>query len=117
MKNIFIVSMFLAVAVQADIIKCHFTEPMVTTTYNTSKATLTYQDSNNKKTVVKNVSFQIRSAGVFELVSQNGKLVQTINLNSQGSDGMSDRLYPYSVKDSKEITQQGLGGCESNYLK
>lgn len=105
---------------QADIIKCVFTEPFINSSYSMTQSTLTYtgtEASQNK--VIKNVSFQIRSAGVFQLVSKEGKVLQTLVLNRKGSDGMSNVVYPYSVKDSemKSGANSGIGGCTSNKLK
>jgi uncharacterized membrane protein len=117
MTKLLISSLLFAAASQADIIKCNFTEPFVNSTYSMTQSTLSYVNADGKKQVVKNVSFQIKSPSLFELVSKDGKVLQTLNLNNQGSDGMSDRLYPYDAKDNSLITHQGYGGCESNYLK
>lgn len=117
MTKLLISSLFLTATSQADIIRCNFTEPFVNSTYSMTQSTLSYVNADGKKQLLKNVSFQIKSAGVFELVAKDGKVLQTLKLNNQGSDGMSDRLYPYEAKDNSSITHQGYGGCESNYLK
>jgi hypothetical protein len=69
--------------------------------------------------IIKNVSFQIKGPANFELVDKSGKILQLVTLNLAGTDGMSDSVYPYDVKDSS-ITD-GLnvlvGACSSNYLK
>lgn len=103
----------------ADIIKCTFTEPFVTTTYSTTQSTLAYDDVSTGKSLVKNVSFQIKGPGTFELVDRKGQVLQTLTLNNQGSDGMSNNLYPYEVRDSKinGFANGGVGGCSSNHLK
>ncbi len=113
-KTIIATTLLLASISQADIIKCSFTEPFINTTYSTSKSTLTYEGADMKTNVVKNVSLQIKSAGVFELVSKKGKVLQTLELNNKGSNGMSDAVYPYHAKDNSIGI---FGGCESNYLK
>lgn len=115
-----ITSIFLFSSIgRADIIKCTFTEPFIDTSYSMAQATLTSKDSEGSIRVVKNVSFQIKSAGVFELVSKNGTVLQKLILNNKGSDGMSEKIYPYEVKDSSLLmsANKGLGGCVSNYLK
>lgn len=116
------VTLFAATS-QADIIKCVFTEPFIDTTYSMAQQTLTYStftgdDKPNVK-VVKSVSFQIKAAGDFELVSKDGTVLQKISLNNKGSDGMSDRNYPYKVEDKgmAGMANSGWGGCSSNYLK
>lgn len=108
--------LFLASITHADIIKCTFTEPFVKSTYSMNQSTLTYLDSENKKKVLKNVSFQIKAAGVFELV-KDGKVLQTLLLNDQGSDGMSDMVYPYDVEDfsQEKLPYKSRGGCSSNF--
>ena len=119
MKKLIITSTLLLASVsQADIIKCTFTEPFIDTVYSTGRSTLTYKDFENKTTIVKGVSFQIKAAGVFELV-KDGKILQTLTLNNQGSNGMSDTVYPYEVKDNSPVmtANGGYGGCESNHLK
>lgn len=105
---------------QADVIKCTFTEPFFDTTYNTSESTLTYKLAyESEESIIQNVSFQIKSAGVFELVDPSGKVLQTLTLNYQGSNGMSDTIYPYEVLDSSQIAMAnlGYGGCTSDHLQ
>lgn len=103
----------------ADVIKCRFTEPSINTTYSTTQSTLTYDEDGAVTQVLKNVSFQIKAAGVFELLSREGKVLQTLILNNQGSDGMSDRIYPYEAQlhEISDAVNLGVGGCTSNYLK
>jgi uncharacterized membrane protein len=101
----------------ADIIKCSFTEPFVNSQYSMTESSLTYKGIEGKATKIKNVSFQIKSAGVFELVAKDGTVLQTLTLNHAGSDGMSDLIYPYDAKDNTLNTNLGYGGCESNYMK
>lgn len=103
---------------QADVIKCTFTEPFVDSTYSMTQSTLTYVTAGESKPVVlKNVSFQIKEAGVFEIVAKGGKVLQTLTLNHQGSNGMSEDVYPYDVKDVSDLAGFGVGGCVSNYQK
>ncbi|MFN3453845.1 MAG: hypothetical protein ACK41T_02720 [Pseudobdellovibrio sp.] len=118
MKNILLTaSIMLTVQLsQADIIKCSFTEPFVSSTYSMTQSTLTYTDNEGTTQVIKNVSFQIKSAGHFELVNKQGKVLQILTIE-EGSDGMSDIIFPYSAKDNNSITHKGFGGCTSNYLK
>lgn len=119
MKNLIAITAVLlsATIAQADIIQCTFTEPFVDTTYSTTQSTLTYKAAFGDTQVIKNVSFQIKSAGVFELVAKDGTVLQTLTLNNKGSNGMSEDVYPYDVKDFNGLTNKGIGGCESNYLR
>lgn len=100
----------------ADTITCTFTEPFVSSSYNTETATLDYKDYQGVIAVIENVSFNIIGAGTFELV-KDGQAIQHLELNYQGSNGMSDHVYPYDVKDNHVATHQGWGGCESDTLK
>lgn len=119
MKIILTASLLVASVSQADVIKCTFTEPFVDTVYSMSQSTLTYKSAELKDVVVKNVSFQIKEAGLFQLVGKDGKVLQTLELNHRGSNGMSDAVYPFEVKDSNQagVAVQGPGGCTSNSLK
>lgn len=104
----------------ADIIKCSFTEPFISSTYSTTQSTLTYIDHGDieAKRVIKNVSFQIKGPGAFELVDSKGTVLQKLTLNNNGSDGMSENVYPYEVQDLGMYgANNGIGGCSSNYLK
>lgn len=121
MKNITLslLALTFTVSAQADIIKCYFTEPFIATSYSMTQSTLTETDLVTKaKSVTKNVSFQIKGAGLFELVSKEGKVLQTLNLNNNGSDGMSDLTYPYDATYNafKIGDFELIGGCTSNYL-
>jgi len=106
-------SFMLPALAQADIIKCHFTEPFITTTYSMAQQKLTSVDMENRTTVTRNVSFQIKGPGHFELWDRNRRVIQVIHLNFNGSDGMSDRRYPYEVHWN---TRHLHGGCTSNFL-
>lgn len=112
--------LMLASVSQADVIKCTFTEPFVDTTYSMTASTLTYKSADQSQNkVVKNVSFQIKGPGVFELVDKKGNVLQTLTLNYKGSNGMSDEhVYPYEVQDNDSMmtANNGVGGCSSNYL-
>lgn len=96
----------------ADVIKCTFTEPFINTVYSMAQQTLTTSASDVKTQITKNVSFQIKGPGKFELVAKNGEVLQELTLNQNGSDGMSEQVYPYEVKAGLLI-----GGCSSNQLK
>lgn len=111
--------MMMSQLASADVIKCVFTEPFVNTTYSMTQSTLTIDAAGEGKSVIQNVSFQIKGAGQFELVAKNGKVLQKLSLDNKGSDGMSDKNYPYTVTDSSQsnMANNGIGGCTSNSLK
>ena len=104
MKNILLFA-FLSAAttVHADIINCSFTEPFFGLQYSTTTNELvrTEYDFDKDKMVsktTKNVSFQIKGPGKFVLLSADKKEVLKLDLNFKGSDGMSDRNYPYDAE-------------------
>lgn len=110
-----------SVTAQADIINCSFTEPFFSLQYstNTSELARTEYDYDTDKMVTKktkNVSFQIKGPGKFQLLAADKTPIMNLDLNSKGSDGMSDRTYPY---DAELLTEGNSmwGGCESNFLK
>ncbi len=100
---------------KADIIKCTFTEPFVTTVYSATQSRLTVRyETEGREDSIRSISFQILGAGLFELWGQDRRRLQRLELSYQGSDGMSDRVYPYAV----EWIGKGLrGGCTSLHLK
>ncbi len=100
---------------QADIITCKFTEPFVTTVYSTTQSTLTVRhELEGREDVLRNVSIQIMKAGLFELWGPDRQPLQRLEINFHGSDGMSDREYPYSVE---WISTRLRGGCTSLHLR
>jgi uncharacterized membrane protein len=109
----------IASSASADIIKCVFTEPFANTTYSMAQQSLTLQRPSQRTQVQRNVSFQIRGPARFDIVASDGKVLQQLRLNYTGSDGMSDRVYPYSVTylPMRNGANGGVGGCYSNYLK
>lgn len=97
----------------ADIIKCRFTEPFITTTYSMAQQSLTIEGVDRPRQVLRNISFQILGPGRFELWNGNRVVIQRMRLNFAGSDGMSDYVYPYAG----QLVRANLhGGCTSNFL-
>jgi uncharacterized membrane protein len=106
----------MAATAQAETFTCRFTEPFFTLTYSTETQELARLDVNEKVESVKsNVQFEVVGSSKFVLKSQNGKELARLVLNNNGSDGMSDRIYPLEIKlmDESEI----VGGCETSKLK
>lgn len=120
MKIVALLSVLLtSVFANADIIKCSFTEPFLNVTYSMTQSKLTVvEEVMGKKTVTKNVSFQIKAAGTFELFDKNNNVIMTLSLDNKGSDGMSQTVFPYTATftDKANWANGGVGGCTSNYL-
>jgi uncharacterized membrane protein len=102
---------------KADLIECQFTEPFKTTSYNTSLRTMTVVDSVTKRRqIFDQISMREIKSRVFEFRNVQGRLLQTANRNCGGSDGMSDRVYPYDAQLLLD-RRKPYGGCTSSRLK
>jgi uncharacterized membrane protein len=99
---------------KADIIKCSFTEPFITTSYDTAlqRMTVTY-DVEKRRTVFDRVSMRELRPRAFEFRSADGQILQRVERTCRGSDGMSDRVYPYK---GQWISQDLQGGCTSTRM-
>ena len=110
----FLGGLLLSHVVNADIIKCSFTEPFMTTSYDTSlkRMTVTY-DVEKRQRIYDRISIRELRPGAFELRSVEGQILQRVERTCRGSDGMSDRVYPYSAR---WIPQELHGGCTSTRM-
>lgn len=104
-------------AALAETITCTFTEPFLTTTYATETRTFTVYDpfaeQGSAPVVEKNVELKSTGTNSFDLVSSNGQVIQKLVKSGNGSDGMSDIVYPFEVKWEKNPVTGGelFGGC------
>ncbi len=114
MKCLLPIGVLFTTAVKADVITCSFTEPFMTTSYDSSskRMTVTY-DVQKRRTVLDRLSMQEAARGVFEFRNANGQLVLRLKRTCRGSDGMSDRTYPY---EGELIAEKLYGGCASTGL-
>lgn len=128
MKNVlFLVVLALSSQASADIVRCTFTEPFFTLILDTDTRVLTKvepdfenPDGGYKETVIsrtaqaRRLAPRVVSAVVqhprFQVIA-DGALALVLELNYEGTDSMSDTIYPYSVK-----YQTFEGGCDSNRL-
>ena len=102
-------------AAWADVIVCSYTEPFIRTLYDTSLKTMTVvHDVQPRREILNRISMREIRPGVFEFRSAAGRTVQVIERNCRGSDGMSERVYPYAAQ---WIARKLHGGCASNRLK
>lgn len=108
----------------ADVISCTFTEPFVSTIYNSTDNSLTilnpFPDARLGKSLVeKPVSLRLDDAGVIEIFSRNGQLLQRMTINGKGSDGMSDKVYLIDVEWRTPLSSSGklFGGCDIHRAK
>lgn len=106
----FLVGCIFFASAQADVIKCTFTEPFISLEYSMTQSSLKISGADISTYTIKNVSFQIFGPGSFELWDKNKNAVVILQMDFNGSDGMSDYTYPYSA--SYDGVQ---GGCTSNF--
>lgn len=105
-----------ATSAYCEVIRCTFTEPFLSTRYNTSTLTFEVRNEDDKVTSsVNNVSFEKRAGARFVLLAPDKSTIQSLNLNQQGSDGMSDKIYPYEVTWTWHGSEL-VGGCSSDTL-
>ncbi len=113
----------------AEVYSCSFTEPFVSFDYDSSKGTLStctpdmmVEKPNGtvecKSVVTEGVSLRVTAGNAFELVDNAGVVLYELQLTNQGSDGMSDRVYPFDgiAKSSEYMPLDYLGGCSSTSL-
>ncbi|WP_295902102.1 hypothetical protein [uncultured Bdellovibrio sp.] len=114
MKSLLLTATLLAFtgAAHAESIYCSFTEPFLTVTYNseTNKITVTSPDEGSAETTG-HVTYQ--KGGILKITADGITQYLEVNLTKEGSDGMSDFVYPFEGA----ISNQLYGGCETDTLK
>ncbi len=100
----------------AKVIICSFTEPFIRTFYDPEKRTLTlvYDAENKRREVLSRIGSRTVSPKVIELRNEKQDLIQRLELNNQGSDGMSDKTYPYEGRwtpGNPDLPEELWGGC------
>ncbi len=97
-------------------ITCYFTEPFVRTVFDPGRHTLTVvYDVEKRSDVERGVSLQASSPTDLRLRNRTGEVVQELKLSHHGSDGMSDRVYPYEARWTPRndgLPQVLYGGCK-----
>lgn len=114
---------------EKDVLYCSFTEPFISITYDAATGKITENGpehwdeekqefvpeviaENGRFTVVKTDEYGYDKS--FKLYDDKGQVILEAALDFQGSDGMSDRVYPFSA-----IYHQGSfsgtlhGGCQT----
>lgn len=114
-----LVALALSPLAKAETFQCTFTEPFLDVRYSTDTQILVMSDAlNHKTTTHRNVKFLIVGPADFQLL-KSGKELARLTLNFQGSDGMSETVFPYKIKMSSlsRFANGGVGGCASSLLK
>lgn len=127
-KMFALITAFLSLSAQADVVSCSFTEPFFSLEINTETGTMTKTEPNFEEggegVITTEISDQIKikklnSKKVSQLVEvprylvTSGKQkIMVLELDYQGSNGMSDHAFPYSTR-----YEGNYGGCESDIVK
>ena len=114
---------------QKDLLMCSFTEPFFNITYDANRGTVTYVgvDSYDKNTGTFASETLAQNAKIvgsdldnsvmgskFQLLDDKGQVILHLVLNFQGSNGMSDEIYPFDAWYMGSKLHYPLqGGCES----
>lgn len=96
----------------AETIYCSFTEPFLTVNYNsdTSKVLISSPTEGSAEFAA-HMTFQ--KDGILKITAEGFDHYMEINTTKEGSDGMSDFVYPFEGV----VNGQLYGGCETDALK
>lgn len=112
MRALFIAMIFIAGSANAESIHCSFTEPFISVTYNSDRNIVKLISPDSGTTELKGkISFQ--KGGILKISMEGLTQSVEVNLNKEGSDGMSDFIYPFEGKLDDTL----FGGCETDSLK
>lgn len=98
----------------ADVITCYQTEPFITEEFDTEAGTTKVSNMGEQTAFHRNVKMVIKAAGQIEFRTSKNRLIRTIDLNREGSDGMSETVYPIA---STSTNGMWGGGCETSELR
>ncbi|MES3038960.1 MAG: hypothetical protein V4736_13720 [Bdellovibrionota bacterium] len=124
MKKLLLIALasvsFKAQAYEISKISCMFTEPFFSVSYDAkSKTMILLSAEEPNKRVTKNVGMNQKNGKIY--INHLGKDIMEITTNFNGSDGMSDRIYPMEAKmlspNANQYASNLIGGCETKYLK
>ena len=99
---------------EAGAIRCLFTEPSAILIWRPAARSLTIEDPVTdypkvRRETVRPVTARRLARGRIDLVAPDGRVLLQLTRDGRGSDGMSDRRYPYSAVNPRE--QNRDGGC------
>lgn len=99
---------------EAGAIRCLFTEPSAIMIWRPVARSLTIEDPVTdypkvRRETIRPVTGRRLARGRIDLVAPDGRVLLQLTRDGRGSDGMSDRRYPYSAVNPRE--QNRDGGC------
>lgn len=95
----------------AESIYCTFTEPFVSVTYNSDTNIVVVSSPEEEVQLPGKVTFG--KGGIISITSEGINHRLDINTTKEGSDGMSDFVYPFEGIINGSL----YGGCETDTLK
>lgn len=102
-----------ATSVFAKTYVCHFTEPFLTVKYRVGFQALTVSGPDLKTSLNLNVERVTTTDGsLVMIIDTQGNSILNMKLTGQGSDGMSDTLYPFEGRYTDKTGQTHIGGCD-----
>lgn len=96
----------------AETIHCSFTEPFMTISYNSDNNRIKIKSIDTGTTEIKG-SMRFQKNGVLKISLEGLSQTLEINTNKEGSDRMSNFIYPFEGKMNDDL----YGGCETDSLK
>lgn len=98
---------------------CSFTEPFFTVTYDSESGVITYvgaenfnEETGEFEPVILSTDGDFQAAAgdnEYILVDGSGNTLMSLTLDFEGSDGMSDFIYPFTAQFGESL----FGGCET----
>ena len=103
----------------AEIFTCSFTEPWITLTFSTSTGNVVRESvpSDGKTVAARHVSLRRTRERTLLWLNARGAPIARLELTGHGSDGMSETIYPYSIRTTLTPGNSGDGGCATAALK
>ncbi len=106
---------------QSKTYTCSFTEPFVRTVFDTHAGTMiVIHDVEKRRETLRGLSVSKVDGETVEVRGAGKKAIQRLARSYNGTDGMSDRVYPYEViwtPGRRSLPATLYGGCESDTEK
>ncbi len=111
-------------AAKAEQFTCHFTEPLITVTLDTSSGEMSWSSPEHlvEQKIYAQLMTQSSDAVRAKFTFEKVKYTLALDLNTKGSDGMSDFIYPVEARllnywlvgtEKRDL----FGGCYSDLRK
>ncbi len=100
---------------EAQTITCLYTEPLLKVVYDLKKRTIKVYKGVEKRPRIAKGSVKSLGTKSFQIVSKALGVKQTLMHDNKGTDGASDKIYPYSSTwTQKDRPLPVFGGCDKD---